>query len=314
MSDYEKTILRFLKFHGYVNRPMSFSEIAHHLNSCGLSLPSHKISLALNNLIRERYILENLGFYTTLSSQRGLGSMKPWISDPSDRAGKQIWNDRRTQDVLLDKKWKKFLSRSRVFQYLPFVEGVFGAGSMSLGNVHKGSDFDVLIVAKTDRIFTTRFVAMLVLGILGFRRAGIGHRGSVSDKICLNHFVTEKTMYLDMPHNFYWHELYYNLVPVYGSKKIINNFFKTNDWIGERPYLSDRRLNSKNTFAKVFLESMLSGPLGNYLEKILKNFQLQRINDNLSKKIGYRARMKFTDYELEFHPDTERIEKWISSI
>ena len=314
MSDYEKTILRFLKFHGYVNRPMSFLEIAHHLNSCGLSLPSHKISLALNNLIRERYILENLGFYTTLSSQRGLGSMKPWIPDPSDRADKQVWNDRRTQDVLLDKKWKKFLSRSRVFQYLPFVEGVFGAGSMSLGNVHKGSDFDVLIVAKTDRIFTTRFVAMLVLGILGFRRAGIGHRGSVSDKICLNHFITEKSMRLDDYDNLYCHELYYNLVPVYGSRDTIDKFYEANDWVKRRLYLEDRRFKRGSSLIKNILELLLGNFGGNKLEKIFKKIQLKRIYKNLNKTIGYRSRLKFTDHELEFHPDTETTEKWISSI
>ena len=266
---------------------MSLLEISHHLNSRGLSLPAHKVSLAISELIRNNFISENSGFY-------GANAL-----------------NRKTQDVLLDKKWKIFLKRVRIFKYLPFVEAVFGAGSMSLGNVHSGSDFDVLIIAKSGRIFTTRFIAMFILGFLGLRRAGMDHKDNVSDKICLNHFVTEKSMRLDDYDNLYCHELYYNLVPVYGSRDIVDKFYEANDWVKRRPYPEDRRFKVGSSLVKNILELLLGNFVGNKLEKIFKKIQLKRIYKNLNKTIGYRSRLKFTDHELEFHPDTENTENWI---
>lgn len=288
-SDYEKIILRFLKFHSYVIRAMTLVEIGHHLRSCGLSTPLEKIEPMVSGLVIDGSVRFNGGFYSTADIKS---------------------DSRRKQDVLYDMKWRKFLRRSRVFKYLPCVEAVLGSGSMSIGNVHIGSDFDVLIIAKTGRIFTARFFCMLILGILGFRRSGIDHKDSVSDKICLNHFVTKKNLRLDDYNNLYRHELYYNLVPMYGSENIINEFYEANNWVGKRFYFHDRRFNKNISIIKTIFEFILSNYIGDKLEKILKIFQLKRIYKNLYKNIGYRPRLKFSDHELEFHPNTGITENW----
>src|SRR3989344_4872687 len=172
---------------------------------------------------------------------------------------------RRRQDVLLDKKWKIFLRQARLFHYLPFVEAVFAAGSMALGNVRETSDFDVIIACRKAHIFTARAFCILTFELLGKRREKLTHKEEASDMVCLNHFVTEKSSCLAEPHNLYWQELYKNLVPLYGEDKTIRDFFKTNDWMGERTYIGDIRHKNPRSRLKIFLEYILSGLIGNKL-------------------------------------------------
>src|SRR3989338_3476442 len=110
---------------------------------------------------------------------------------------------RRQQQVLHDKKWIKFLRRTWLFKHIPFVDFALAAGSMATGNVRPESDFDVIIGARAGRIFTARFFCVIAFGFFGWRRAKLNHKESAADKICLNHFVTEKSYQLSGSRNTY---------------------------------------------------------------------------------------------------------------
>jgi hypothetical protein len=223
----------------------------------------------------------------------------------------------RRQQVLYDIKWKKFLKRSFPFRYLPFIDFVFGAGSMALQNVHPHSDFDVLIGTRRGRIFTVRFLTFIIFGLLGTRRNKMSHDESASDKICLNHFVTEQRFRLTPPHNAYWQKLYEHLVPLFGTPEHLDSFWKANaDWMQTKPiYREDlRHLSSRPTFIKRFFEFALAGRLGDLLERFLRFLQVRRIQQSLSSQTpGYLPRIIFTNDELEFHPDTRRIEAYLQA-
>ena len=219
---------------------------------------------------------------------------------------------RRRQDVLFDKKWKLFLRQARLFRYLPFVEAVLAAGSMALGNVRETSDFDVIIACRKAHIFTARAFCILCFSILGKRREKLTHKEEASDMICLNHFVTEKSYRLSPPHNLYWQELYKNLVPLYGQDETIRKFFKANEWMGERNYVGDIRYLNQASRIKMFLEFILDGYIGNIFESVLGKLQLRRIKHNLEKDTGgFEPRLRVSDEELEFHPDTRRISELV---
>ncbi len=241
------------------------------------------------------------------------------IASPALRgeAISRIYSERKKQDLLADKKWKKLLKYSRLFSFIPFVDFVFGAGSLALGNVHSDSDFDVLIGVKYGRIFTARFFSIVIFSFFNIRRKKIDHKENAKDKICLNHFVTEKSYCLKSPYNHYWQNLYKNLVPVYGSEKKISEFYKANNsWLDFEPTIADHRLSNRKNFLKDFLEYILNNFLGDQLEKILRYIQLQRIQKNLavSRTAQNNSRLSYTDEELEFHPDTLRIEKLLEKI
>lgn len=224
---------------------------------------------------------------------------------------------RRQQQVLYDKKWEKLLRRAWLFRFVPFVEFVLAAGSMAIGNVRADSDFDVIIGVKSGRIFTARFFAVIGFGFFGWRRTRLNHQETAADKICLNHFITEKSYRLSPPYNDYWKDLYLNLVPVFGTPEKINKFFEANsDWLGaDRNYRDDlRHYYRSSSWAKKFREWLLDGRLGDWLETILRRAQISRIEKSLrNDPPGYKPRIKYNDEELEFHPDTKRIQDFLQS-
>lgn len=216
----------------------------------------------------------------------------------------------RRAQVLYDRKWKKFLRRARLFRHIPFVEFTFGAGSMAVGSVHKDSDFDVIVGARRGRIFTARFFAVIAFGFFGWRRKKLTHDEAAADKICLNHFVTESSCTLSPPHNASWLTLYARLVPLFGTVETMQAFFDANArWMGERRRYSDDLRHEYRTSSRVkqLFERICSGRAGDALERALKAGQVALIRRSLhAPEIGSAPRIKYTDDELEFHPDTRR--------
>lgn len=234
---------------------------------------------------------------------------------------------------LYEKKWQKFLRRIWPFRFIPFVDFVLASGSLATGNMNENSDFDVIVGARQGRIFTARFFCWLIFRILGWRAKHpntsqsnlpqslplqytvlLKWRHPWRDKICFNHFVTSAAYRLSPPHNEYWKKLYELLVPVYGSLEAIQKFFDANaNWAGPvdiNKYLKDPRYRyqKKGLVAKI-REWILGGWFGDQLEK-LKFIQIYFIKRGLNKT-GHEPRIIFNDNELEFHPDTKRIELFL---
>lgn len=235
----------------------------------------------------------------------------------------------RNQQVLYDKKWRLFLERTWLFKYVPFVDGVFGSGSIAFGNVTKDSDLDALICARQGRIFTARILSAFLFGLFGWRRSKNHRCGEAANKVCLNHFSTPRSFSFALDSNEYWQRLYANLVPIYGTNEYIQSFFDANnDWL-ENPviYKNDRRhLHKTPAGIKVFVEKLLAGKFGDALERLVKNYQIKRIESGLGKASNEKnrhfiriegkkrafydlpPRIVYTSDELDFHPDPITIE------
>ena len=151
--------------------------------------------------------------------------------------------------VVYDQKIVKLLSRSWLFNFVPFLDSVFIAGSLALGNIHKNSDFDVVIRTADKRLYTSRFFCLLLFSLFNWRR-GID---SPRDGFCFNCFVAGNGQLILEPRNKYGRQLSDNLMPI--------EVFKS--------------------YAAKNLEKLLIGKSGVFLEKFLKHWQLRRINKNL---------------------------------
>lgn len=218
-------------------------------------------------------------------------------------------------DLVLEKKWKKLLHRAKLFSYIPFVEVVFVAGSMAMGNAKEDSDFDLIVGVKTGRIFTARAFCILIFGLFGWRRKKGVEGKDARNKFCFSHFVTPERYSLSGPHNEYWQKLYASLVPVYGDKDMIQKFYNANaDWMNiDKMYQSDtRHVYKEKGFVSIFFGKLFSGKFGDFLESWLKNIQIRKIEKSLKTEKLYKPRIVFNDSELEFHPHTKRIEEFCS--
>ncbi len=203
----------------------------------------------------------------------------------------------------------------RFFSFIPFLDFTIAAGSLVFGKIHENSDFDVIVGAKSGRIFTVRFFCFLIFELAGVRRKKLAVKEEKKDKVCFCHFVAPTGYKLRPPYNVYWEKLYQNLVPVYGKRKAIRVFFEANDsLIKGRPHLFGHFDEQGFNFFRVLMERILGGLLGDFIEESLKKIQLKRIHKSISTYgTGFMPRLRFDDDELEFHPDTSRIEIMVNS-
>lgn len=233
---------------------------------------------------------------------------------------------------LQEQKWQKLLRRAWLFRFIPFVDFVFAAGSMAMGNAGEDSDFDVIVGCRQGRIFTARFSCWFVFSLFGLyakHPAGADNESNKAnmanetyktylpykDKFCFSHFVTPAAYRLSPPHNAYWQKLYQLVVPVYGEPQVIQKFYDANsNWAGGRKYAADPRyIYNKKLIIIKMKEWFLSGYFGDLLERFLKKIQVNKIERGLADVPKYNPRIICGDNELEFHPHTKRIEDFIKN-
>ena len=211
------------------------------------------------------------------------------------------------------------MRRAKFFTLIPFVEIVFVSGSMAMGTAKEDSDFDLIVGVKSGRIFTVRFSCWFVFGLLGWRRTVSAVASAKADKFCFSHFVTPENYCLSEPRNEYWNKLYLSLVPIYGNSEQIQKFYDANaGWTGSVHHCEKSATKqsiqllvmTERRQIKIVTEKMLSGKLGNALEKWLKIIQIKKIEKSLKTIKQYKPRIIFNDSEMEFHPDTKRIEEF----
>jgi len=174
-------------------------------------------------------------------------------------------------------KWRKALRALRWYRLVPFVRAVFVSGSLSINNTDELSDFDLIIVAKHGRIWLVRAMTLILFQMLGVLRRHIHHAGHAPDKICPNHYITDRSLAIPFQ-DVYTAQLYANLAPVIvRDLALIENFKKENDWVTEYfPWDMD--------MSKILppgnLYTVFEWILGNHLEWVAKKYQLYRIEHN----------------------------------
>lgn len=325
----EKQILATIVYYDIFNYPLTAFEIFLYLindnrklgnweigNKKELSSEASELSSFLflleNSEYLKKYISQKFGFYFLKSRENanGLrgpetGTMEPTYTPPGD-----IVQQRLDRKKLADQKWKKIRKIFWIMQIAPFVKMVLVSGSLALGNSRKESDADLIIMAKKGRIWTVRTFVTLLTSVLGVRR----HKNKTKDKICLNHYITDKSLRIPFK-SLYNAQSYVHIINVYDSekdKKMFERFQKENRWIKEyagnyefsklESFRSIKRSKALGLFSR-FFEIILAGKTGDFFERKMSKIQSYKIKkDILYKKKG--GRITISNDQLEFHPDS----------
>ncbi|HYU64897.1 MAG TPA: hypothetical protein VEK36_01340 [Candidatus Paceibacterota bacterium] len=301
MAKVRNAILATLAYYDVFEFPLTLVEIYKYLVNPGRveNLPEGigeiKVSDILNeldNLKQGGRVVEHNGFYF-LSADR--------IS---------IYNQRIEREKLAAQKWKKLMRVVRWFPLVPHLRGVFVSGSLAINNTNEESDFDVLVIAKSGRLYTCRFFLSLLTSIFGVRRTR--HDTKAPDKLCFNHYLTDANMTIPYE-SLYNAQTYVNLKPVFVREGVWVKFFLENLWLNKyvyhpqtQEYLMRRTVHSPAYIRVVnaLAETVLNTFAGDLVEKLNKRFQQRRIRLN---PVTYApgGRTVFTDQQLEFHPHSE---------
>lgn len=122
-------------------------------------------------------------------------------------------------------KLKGMRRLARVLQYVPYVRMVGATGSLAMKHGSNGSDWDMLVVLRSGKIWMGRTILTGFLHLIGKRR----HGRKVSNRACLNYFITDDNLEITTKDLFSAHE-YRFLIPLL-SFPLFQIFELKNRWI-----------------------------------------------------------------------------------
>ncbi len=279
--DYPLTLLEVFK---YLINPARIARINDGIGEIDIN----EIAGELDKLVKAEIIGEKNGFYFLADEDR-------------------LYDIRINRRKIADWKWKRFLRYCRWLSLAPYLRGIFASGSMAIDNTEEKSDFDVLVIAGSGRLYTCRLFLWLISSVLGTRRKK--WEKIAPDKLCFNHYITDN--FLNIFHESLFNaQSYVNLKPVLVDPELIDKFYASNLWLNNyvynfavQKYFVRRNIKPDKIFlffAKS-VELILDSRLGDIIERALRCFQQKIIRENpVTYKSG--GRVIFTNDELEFHP------------
>jgi len=218
----------------------------------------------------------------------------------------------------------RYRSYIKLLSLFPQIKLVGLSGSISMMNADKDDDIDLFIITAKNRLFTGRFIALMLAQFIGLRRSRKARvsqvaknfnpsllQGNHKYKVCLNLFFDESD--LKVPKfkqtEFVGHEVL-QMKPIINKDQTYERFLEANKWVFKLfPNAIHTISNIKDQRSKTSLKlKVLSFELGfdiftlifeipaSLFEKVIKSFQLFLINRHKTTEI-------ITNSQLWFHPD-----------
>lgn len=232
------------------------------------------------------------------------------------RGRSELLKIRQTRAVISDRKFKRVIRVIKLFRLIPFLRMAAVCNTLAYQNPQEASDIDLLVIAGPGRIWTVRFCVVFILKLFQLR-PGEAKR----DPICPSFFLTEDNLNLEKiqlpqgdPYLGYWITQVY---PIFDPQKASEKFYQANIWI--KTYLPNvifpkpskrRRVDDSaiTRFIRKIQELDIKGGVGNFLEAVLKKFQLGILPDKLKQMANQDTRVIISDKMLKFHDDDRRAE------
>ena len=207
---------------------------------------------------------------------------------------------RKKRERYAEGKIKKAQKAARLLGFLPGVLLVGLTGNLAMKAAKKEDDIDFLIITRSGWLWRSRFLAIFLLELLGWRRRP--NQKEARDKICLNLFIEEGHLALEKErHDLYTaHELL-QMKPLIDKASVYQRFLQANSWAvsflpqafkekqKEWPRLEAKDLNSPKAIFPCFGE------------KLLAFLQLEKIK-------AHQGREEILPGQLFFHPHDRRLE------
>lgn len=127
-------------------------------------------------------------------------------------------------------KWRIARSRATIFRFVPSVLLVGVTGGLAMNNAKKNDDIDLFFIVRSRTLWITRMIVTVLSDLFHIRR----RPGDlmVSDKICLNMFMSEEQLVI--PKNeqdlFTAHEVL-QMQPIWEREGAHHKFLQANFWV-----------------------------------------------------------------------------------
>lgn len=294
----EKNILSTICYYDTLNYPLTIFEIWKNLLNLGKEGASPE---SADCQIREiLQILKGKGLEDFIESKNGFYFLK----------GREKLVDQRIArnkiSILKLKRMKRVASFLRI---APFVRMILVTGRLAMKNARPHSDWDVLVVLRSGRIWIGRTFITFLTHLLGKRR----HHKKIKDRVCLNYFITTDSLEIRNKDLFSANEYFFTF-PLFETKNYFQKFRLRNLWIRKyKPnyYGSGQRhalclTDNRSTWLfRTMGENILDH---DFLERWLEKLELEKIKKN-PKSAGSAGLIEADEKALIFlpHPQGPKI-------
>ncbi|GAB4219500.1 MAG: hypothetical protein Fur009_5970 [Candidatus Microgenomates bacterium] len=340
------SIFKTLKYFSIFSYPPTFEEIYTFLP---VKISKKKLKQELERLIKQKIIkdlkieVENCYRYTIGEygiNKSKIKNQKSKIEKNNNLTIQQFNNfyqkHRESQKKLRNWRFRLYI---KLLSFFPQIKLIGLSGSLAMMNAKKEDDIDLFIITSKNRLFTGRFIAVILAQLLNLRRhfvyktrrtnfyapvgplfpllaektsqvaKNLASSSFFSNKVCLNLFFDESDLQAPKfkQSEYVAHEVL-QMKPIINKSQTYENFLAANRWV------MSFFPNCAKIFNFKFLISNKLLNLKNKNYKLNKNLKLKIENfgnwlENMFKKFQLKLINKhktteiITDFQLWFHPD-----------
>lgn len=211
LSELQEAVIKIVVFFDMFSYPLTAYELWRYLS---VSLSFEQATAIARDLVDQTYLESEQGFYF-LPGQR------------------QLIITRKQRYHHTNRKLKIARRAVRLFRLLPTVKLAALSNLIGRHNLRDGSDIDIFIVAKANRIWLTRLFCAGIMKLLRQRPTPQKKR----DKICLSFYIDSDHLNLQAmtegPDDNYFHFWLAGLYPLYDAGAYHHQLMMANNWLYE---------------------------------------------------------------------------------
>lgn len=266
----DQSVLATLAYHDIFDYPLQSDEVHEYL--IGNKTDLLRVSEILDKLVKSKKIGETKALYSL-------------------RGRNPIVNTRLSRQKYSTPKFKRGQFYANILKIIPTVKMIAISGALAMENSHKNDDIDLVIVTAKKTLWTTRFLASLLL--LPFKRNRSGTK--VSNRACLNLFIDQLNLKIQ-PQNLYSAHEICQMKPLWDREQTYSRFIEANSWT--QKFLPNWKMENQwqmHSGQWKIITPHASLNLLSPIETILKKIQLNYMKSKITnERIG--------ETQLFFHP------------
>jgi hypothetical protein len=308
---YEKQIFKILEYFFFFHYFPTFDEIDTFLPA---KTSKKSLKLELDRLIKQKRIKnlklknENYSRYTPV--EYSILTQKSKVKSNNETI--EQWNNFIKKQQISKTKLNslRFRLYIKLLALFPQIKLVGLSGSIAMMSTNLDDDIDLFIITQKKRLFTGRFLAVIIAYLMGLKRKI--EQKKAPGKVCLNLFFDESNLRVPkFKHSEYVAHEVLQMKPVIVKGNVYERFLEANRWVQAifpnsswimskvKSQKSKIQVKSQNYFKNFKLLTLTSNFLlltFDFIESILKNLQITLIN-------RHRTTELISNYQLWFHPE-----------
>ena len=259
----QKAVLATIIYHDIFNYPLRSKEVFKYLIENKSKIKSVENTIRI--LINKKFISSNAK-YLYLKNKSSLVQL---------RAKREKYSQ---------EKLNKAHFYAKILHFVPTIKCVCITGALAMNNCTKYDDIDLFIISQKKTLWTTRFIANILL--FPYKRSPKGK--NINNKACLNIFIDESDLKIKDQNLYSAHEIC-QMILLWDNKNSYIKFINTNNWV--KIFLPNWNPQKRGVSKSKRFD--ISIPI--LLENILKNIQTLYMKSKVTtESIG--------DTQLFFHP------------